>query len=180
MTWSRWVGLGVVLLAVLVSLARFLSGTPSLDALFRVIVWVLLWTTIKGALLRFLDGLRPYRSALAATAVSELIALGFPLSPLGLPWRALGASLLLSTGSEGLTFGALRTASSWNRSFGLALYVNVFVHLLMAGAFLYWPGELAIVRQPLLGGTIIVASFLVFILPIFVVSRGPTADLSRR
>ena len=185
MTTSRWMALTDVLVAVVASLVRFITGTPSLDALVRVVVWILVWVPIKGALLRFLGGARPYRSVLAANASSKLIGLGFPLMTLGVPWPALAASLVLSTGFEGLTFGALRTAASWRRSFGLALYVNFFAHLLLAGIFLYWPQVLspAVVqeaRRPLLGGVIIFVSFLFFILPIFLVSRVSTTNFRRQ
>lgn len=185
MSFSRWAGLAAILLAILASIVRFLNGTPSLDAFVRVIVWIFLWMPIKGALLRFLGGDRPYRSALAANATSELIGLGFPLSSLGVPWRALAASTVLSTGTEGVAFGVVGTGRTWMRGLGLALYVNCFVHLLMAGVFLCWPEVLSsetavIVRQPFLGAAIIFASFLIFILPIFLVPRAPVTDFSRR
>jgi hypothetical protein len=184
-TASRWTALVVVVMAVVVSLVRFLTGEPSLAPFLKVTVGIFLWFPIKGALLRFLGGSRPYRSALAANASSELIGLGFPLLGLGVPWPALAASFVLSTGFEGLTFGALRTADSWRKSFGLALYVNFFAHLLLAGIFLYSPSMLsldAVARapQPVLGGVVILASFVLFILPIFVVSRPATTDLAGR
>jgi len=184
MTISRWMALVVVVVAVVWSLVRFLTGTPSLAPFLRVAVGIFLWFPIKGALLRFLGGARPYRSALAANASSELIGLGFPLLGLGVPWPALAASLVLSTGFEGLTFGALYTAASWRKSFVLALYVNFFAHLLQVGIFLYSPAVLSLdvarTPQPVLGGVVILVSFLLFILPIFVVSRAPTTDFARR
>jgi hypothetical protein len=181
---SRWTALGIVMVAVVVSFVRFFTGTPSLASFLRVAAGILLWFPIKGALVRFLGGARPYRSALAANASSELIGLGFPLVGLGVPWPALAASLVLSTGLEGLTFGGLRTTSTWRKCFGLALYVNLFAHLLLLGIFLYFPPVLSLdvarSPQPVLGGIVILASFLLFILPIFVVSRAPTTDFARR
>ncbi|MGH9461925.1 MAG: hypothetical protein ACRD1X_11950, partial [Vicinamibacteria bacterium] len=170
MTASRWTALGVVMMAVIVSFVRFFTGTPSPAPFLRVAAGILLWFPIKGALLRFLGGARPYRSALAANASSELAGLGFPLLGLGVPWPALAASLVLSTGLEGLTFGGLRTAASWRKSLGLALYVNLFAHLLLVGVFLYSPPVLSLdvarSPQPVVGGIVILASFLLFILPI--------------
>ena len=139
-----------------------------MDAVLRVAIQILVFWPIKGALIRFLAGVRPYRSALAANSSSELIGLGFPLSALGVPWTALLMSFFLSSGIEGLTFTAVGTAGP-TRSFSIALYANFFVHLLMAGVTLWDP-------RPVLGGAIIFLSFLVFILPIFIVSRPVPAS----
>jgi hypothetical protein len=151
------------MVAVVVSVFRFLTGEPSMDAVLRVAIQILIFWPIKGALIRFLGGARPYRSALAANSSSELIGLGFPLAALGVPWPALVASFFLSSGFEGLTFNAVGTAGL-RTSFSMAVYTNFFVHLLMAGITLWDP-------RPLVGGTVIFLSFMVFILPIFLVSR---------
>jgi hypothetical protein len=161
--------LGIVLLGVTVSLFRYFSDSPSLEAVLNVLVMILLWVPLKGALLRFMGGARPYRSALAANASSELLGLGFPLSGLGQPWTALGASLVLSTVIEGFVLAAMATASV-KLSFVMALYLNVFAHLLVAGLFL-WPGS------RLAGGAVIFGAFLIFILPIFVVPRPPSRGI---
>jgi hypothetical protein len=178
MTTTRWAALALVSVAVIASVARFLSGAPSIEVLVRVVVQTLIFLPLKGALLRFLGGSRPYRSALAATSSSELVGMGFPLSGLGVPWPELAASLVLSTGFEGLTLVAMGTARV-RQSFGMALYMNFFVHLLVAGIILCWPEVLAIgpTGEPsrLLGSTIIFLSFLIFILPIFLVSRPLSA-----
>ncbi len=163
MSHTRWGALALVTSAVVVSVFRFLTGEPSMDAVLRVVIQILIFWPIKGALIRFLGGARPYRSALAANSSSELIGLGFPLAALGVPWPALVASFFLSSGFEGLTFTAVGTARP-KMSFGLALYANFFVHLLMAGITLWDP-------RRLVGAAIILLSFVVFILPIFIVSR---------
>jgi len=182
-TTSRWIALAVVVLAVTVSLIRFATGTPSVDVLIKAGVLTLIFLPLKGALLRFLGAARPYRSALGASCSSWLAGIGFPLDSLGVPWPALAASFVLSAAVEWPALVAIGAAGV-KRSVGLAFYVNFFTHLLLAGAFLYWPDKLpsepVLARQPLLGGVIILVSFLVFILPIFLVSRPPTADFGRR
>lgn len=160
---TRWAALALVMTAVVVSVFRFLTGERSMDAVLRVVIQILIFWPIKGALIRFLGGARPYRSALAANSSSELIGLGFPLAALGVPWPELVASFFLSSGFEGLSLTAVGTARP-KMSFGLALYANLFVHLLIAGIILWDP-------RPMLGVTVILLSFVVFILPIFVVSR---------
>jgi len=165
---TRWAALALVVTAVVVSVSRFLTGEPSMDVVLRVAIQILVFWPIKGALIRFLGGARPYRSALAANSSSELIGLGFPLVALGIPWPALIASFFLSSGIEGLTFNAVGTANP-KTSVSMAVYVNFFVHLLMAGITLWGP-------RPLVGGTVIFLSFMVFILPIFLVSRPMPAS----
>ncbi len=183
MTISRWIALVVVVVAVMVSLIRFATGTPSVDLLIRAGVLTLIFLPIKGALLRFLGGSRPYPSALGASCSSQLAGMGFSLTSLGVPWPALAASFVLSAAVEWPALVAIGTAGV-KRSLGLAVYVNFFTHLLLAGAFLYWPDKISsepmLARQPFLGGVIILISFLVFILPIFLVSRPPTTDFGRR
>ncbi len=178
MTTSRWIALAVVVIAVVVSLIRFATGTPSVDLLVRAGVLTLIFLPIKGALLRFLGAARPYPSALGASCSSQLAGIGFPLVSLGVPWPALAASFVLSAAVEWPALIAIGTAGV-KRSLGLAVYVNFFTHLLLAGASLIW-SETILARQPLLGGAIILVSFLVFILPIFLVSRPPTTDFGRR
>ena len=129
--------------AVVVSVLRFLTGEGSMDAVLRVVKQILIFWPIQGALIRFLGGARPYRSALAANSSSELIGLGFSLTALGVPWPGLVASFFLSSGFEGLSFTALGTAAP-KTSFSMAAYVNFFVHLLMAGIFLCWPEVLSV------------------------------------
>lgn len=179
----RGLALGVVIAIVVASLARFFLGTPSIDVLARAGVLTLLFLPVKGALIRFLGGAHPYRSALGASLSSQLAGVGFPVLGLGVPWPALAASFVLSSGIEWPALVAMGTAE-WRRSLGLAVYTNFFTHLLLAGTILYWPQMLAVetvpMPRPVLGGIIILVSFLVFILPIFLVSRRPTAGFSRR
>ena len=183
MTTSRWIALAVVVVAVMVALIRFAAGTPSVDLLVRAGVLTLIFLPLKGALLRFLGAARPYPSALGASCASQLAGIGFPLVSLGVPWPALAASFVLSAAVEWPALVAIGTAGV-KRSVGLAVYVNFFTHLLLAGAFLYWPDQFSAepiwARQPFLGGVIILISFLVFILPIFLVSRPSTTDFGRR
>ncbi len=175
MSKTRWAALALVVAAVAASVFRFLTAAPSLDTFLRMTLQVFLWVPLKGALLRFLGGARPYRSALAANSSSEFIGLGFPLATVGVPWPALVGSFFLSSGFEGLSMTAVGTADP-KTSFSMAVYVNFFVHLLMAGIFLCWPEVLAtgLESRPLVGSAIILLSFVVFILPIFLVSRPMT------
>lgn len=168
----RWAALALVVAAIIASVFRFLAGEHSMDTVLRVVFEILIFWPIKGALLRFLGGARPYQSALAANSSSELIGLGFPLAAVGFPWPAMVASFFLSSGFEGLSLTAVGTADP-KQSFSMAVYVNFFVHLLMAGIVLCWPEVLSagLESRPLMGAAIILLSFVVFILPIFLVSR---------
>ena len=178
MSSSRWAALAVVLGAVIVSLFRFLTRAPSMDLFVRAALFTLISLPLKGSLLRFLGGARPYRSALAGNASSQLAGMGFSLTSLGVPWPALAASLVFATAFEWPALVAAGTAPV-KRSLGMAAYVNFFAHLLLAGIFLCWPEVLATgsvpePRRPLVGAVIIFLSFLVLILPIFMVSRSPS------
>ena len=166
---ARWVALALIMAAIVISVFRFLTGQPSMDVVLRVVVQILVFWPIKGALIRFLGGARPYRSALAANSSSELIGLGFPLAA---TWPGLLASFFLSSAFEGLALTAVGTAEP-KTSFSVALYANFFVHVLLAGIKLWAP-------QPLLGGIVIFLSFMVFILPIFIVSRPIPTSQSRK
>lgn len=148
---------------VVVSLVRYFTGFPSTQMLLNVAVGTVVWAIPKGALIRFMGGARPYRSALAANAASEISSLGFPISWLGVPWPALGASLMISTVIEGAALVVMRTARTV-ACLVMALYMNIFAHVFLAGWFL-WPDT------HLAGGAAIFLSFLIFILPIFVVDR---------
>lgn len=157
--WRRAIG-GLLVIFALVALARYLTLQASWQQFLVVLLGVLIWTLPKGALLRFMGGRRPNRSALAANASSEIPGLGFPLSGLGVPWPALTASLGISTAVEGLALLAMGTAPV-KKSFLMSLYMNMFSHVLVAGHYL-WPGN------HWAGASAIVLSFLIFILPIFV------------
>jgi hypothetical protein len=146
-----------------VSLYRYLTGEPSRDHFLRVLLGILVWALPKGALLRYLGATRPYRRALAANGASELCSLGFPVSPFGMPWGALGASFVISTLLEGIVLFVMGSSRAVV-CLGWSLYINFFAHVLLAGWFL-WP------VSKLAGGFVILFSFLIFILPIFVVDR---------
>lgn len=150
----------LLLVFLVVALARYLTLQPSWKQFFSVLLGVVIWTFPKGALIRFMGGRRPKRSALAANASSEVPGLGFPLSGLGFPWPALTASLGISTLVEGLALIAMGTAPV-RKCFLMSLYMNVFSHVLVAGYYL-WSEHLWV------GGSVIFLSFLIFILPIFV------------
>lgn len=156
--------LGAIVLGVmLASVYAYLSGTPSSRLLLYRLFMIGFWWPLKGALLRFLGGRRPYRSALAANASSELIGLGFSLGRFGLLWPGLVVSFGASTVIEGLTLTAMGTAATL-KSFGMSLYTNVVVHVLTAG-MIVWASRPGISIALFLGG------FVLFILPIFVVER---------
>ncbi len=163
---NRWIRivLGAALFVLIdVSLYRYLTGEPSRDHFLQVLLLILIWALPKGALLRYLGATRPYRRALAANGTSEICSLGFSLAPLGMPWGALGASFIVSTLLEGIVLFAMGSGRAVV-CLGWSLYINFFAHVLLAGWFL-WP------VSKLAGGIIILASFLIFILPIFVVDR---------
>jgi hypothetical protein len=80
-----------------------------------------------------------------------------------MPWGALGASLIISTLLEGIVLFVMGSGRAVV-CLGWSLYINFFAHVLLAGWFL-WP------VSKLAGGFVIFASFLIFILPIFVVDR---------
>ena len=149
---------------VTVSIFRYFAGEPSLPRLLQLLGVILLWTPVKGALLKFLGGVRPYRSALAANVSSETTGIGYPLAGLGMPWPALGASMVLSTVIEWLALMAMGTAKV-TACLWMSLYANLVVHMLVA-AFILWPGH------RLAGGAVFLVGFLLFLLPIFVVDRS--------
>jgi hypothetical protein len=158
---SRFAILIALVIFIAVALYRYVSGESSPETtFFRVVLGILIWTPPKGALLRFMGGRRPNWSALAANAASELPSLGFPVSQLGVPWPALTASFFISTVIESLALMVMGTARA-SACFIMSLYANIFAHVLVAGFFV-WSGS------RLWGGTIVFASFLIFIFPIFV------------
>ncbi len=150
----------VVVVFVVVGLTKFFIERPSWQLPLITVLWILIWTPPKGALLRFMGGRRPNWSAFASNASSELLSLGFPLAALGFPWPALGISLALSVVVEGLVLVAMATGRV-KACFIMALYVNVFSHMVVMGGYLWADHRLA-------AAAVILASFLLFILPIFV------------
>ena len=86
--------------AVTIGLTRYLLAGNSLTLLLQIAPTVLMAGVLKGAVLKFLGAVHPYRSAIVANVVSELIGLGFSLERFGTPWGALGVSVMTSTGIE--------------------------------------------------------------------------------
>lgn len=147
-----------------VALARYLSAGNSLAVLGPVALPLLTAGVLKGAVLRFLGTVHPYRSAIVANTVSELIGLGFSLSSFGMPWGALGMSVVTSTGIESVVlwlFSAARPAVCLGRAF----YMNLVAHGAVGGLLLFY-------SSTLWGGLLIAGSFMLLILPIFLVERG--------
>jgi len=150
---------------VAASLLRYFAGEPSLSQIFELVLVILIWTPLKGALLRFLGGARPYRSALAANVSSETAGIGYPLAGLGMPWPALGASMVLSTVIEWLALLAMGTAKA-RACLWMSLYANLVVHLFVAALVILWP------EHRLYSVAVFIVGFLLFLLPIFVVDRA--------
>ena len=154
---------GLLSFLVAASLYRYYNGAPTTTTLWNVAGGIILWTFPKGALVRFMAGRRPYPSALLANATSEISSLGFPLSPLGVPWPALGASMVVSTIIEAVALMVMGTARV-PACLVISLYMNFFAHVFLVG-WVLWPD------YHLVGGGVILLSFLIFILPIFIVDR---------
>lgn len=150
----------VVVVFVVVALIKFLIERPSWRPPLYTLLWILVLTPPKGALLRFMGARRPNWSAFVSNASSELPSLGFPYAVLGFPWPALGISLAVSVVVEGLVFVAMATGRV-KACFIMALYVNIFTHMVVLGGYL-------LTDHPLAAAAVILASFLLFILPIFV------------
>lgn len=155
---------GFLSFLVAVSLYRFFTGAASTTTLWNVAIGIIVWTFPKGALIRFMGGRRYYQSAFLANATSEISSLGFPLSPLGVPWPALGASMVVSTIIEAIALIVMGTARA-PACLVISLYMNFFAHVFLVGWFL-WP------NHHWVGGGVIFFSFLIFILPIFIVDRS--------
>jgi len=66
----------VVLLSVLVfALGLYLQEGPTWQGLGMAVFLILLWTPLKGLIYRRLEASKPYESALAANASSEIAGL---------------------------------------------------------------------------------------------------------
>jgi hypothetical protein len=150
-----------------------LTEEPLARRFVNVLLGILIFTPPKGSLLRFMGGKRPNWSALAANSASELPSLGFPLSALGLAWPSLLAvSFGISTIIEWLALLAMGTGRV-AATFIMALYINIFAHMVVAGYYLWRDDRL-------LGGAVYFASFLIFLVPIFVrIVPAPAGQESR-
>ncbi len=87
----------------------------------------------------------------------------FPSRHLGVPWPALGASMVVSTIIEAVALMVMGTARV-PACLVISLYMNFFAHVFLVG-WVLWPD------YHLVGGGVILLSFLIFILPIFIVDR---------
>lgn len=147
----------LILLAVLVaSLALYLREGPTLSGFGMAVLLILVWTPVKGLLYRRLAGARPYESALAANASSELAGLPFHL---GLSfWPLMAVSFLVSASIETLALAAMASAGTFRRCLFLAFYGSLVVHLMTAGWF-------ASSRSLGLGIALVVAGIVLFHLP---------------
>ncbi|HJS73665.1 MAG TPA: hypothetical protein VJ921_05215 [Vicinamibacteria bacterium] len=147
----------VILLALLVgALGLYVLEGPTWRGLGMALVLILIWTPVKGLVYRRLEASRPYESALAANASSELAGLPFHLA-LSF-WPLMGVSFLVSASIETLAIAAMGTASSWRRCLFLAFYGSLVVHLMTAGWF-------ASQRSLALGIPFVLAGILLFHLP---------------
>jgi hypothetical protein len=130
---ARKIVLLVLLLLLLGALALYLREGPTWMGLGTAVILIVIWTPVKGLVYRRLLAARPYESALAANASSELAGLPFHLA-LSF-WPLLGASFVISASIETLALAAMGTAPSWRRTLFLAFYGSLVAHLMTAGWF---------------------------------------------
>jgi hypothetical protein len=124
----------VILLALLVAaLALYVREGPTWTGLGMALFLILIWTPVKGLIYRRLEAAKPYESALAANASSELAGLPFHLA-LSF-WPLMGTSFLVSASIETLALAAVGGAASWRRCLFLAFYGSLVVHLMTVGWF---------------------------------------------
>jgi len=153
---ARKLALLVLLVLLVGALGLYVREGPTYRGLLMAVFLVLIWTPVKGLIYRRLGGVKPYESALAANASSELAGLPFHL---GLSfWPLMGASFAVSAALETLALVAAGTAVSFRRSLFLALYGSLVVHLMTAGWF-------ASHRSLALGIPFLLAGIVLFHLP---------------
>ena len=153
---TRKLVLLMLLVLLVIALAFYLQEGPTWSGLGMAVFLVLIWTPVKGLLYRRLEGGRPYESALAANASSELAGLPFHLA-LSF-WPLMGVSFLVSASIETLALAAMGSASSWRRCLFLAFYGSLVVHLMTVGWF-------ASHRSLALGIPFLIAGVVLFHLP---------------
>ena len=119
---------------------------------------VALFTPLKALMIRWLDGRRPYQSALAASLFSAVVGMVFR-EDLNL-WALLIRSTVLTAALEALPLFAMRTSDSVVRVLVLSAYMSVVVHLLSGGfVLLSW--------RPLIGGLLMAGGVAAMWLPLF-------------
>jgi hypothetical protein len=153
---ARKLVLLLLLVLVVGALAFYVLEGPTWTGLGMAVFLVLIWTPVKGLVYRRLAGAKPYESALAANASSEVAGLPFHLA-LSF-WPLMGASFVVSASLETLALVAVGTAPSFRRSLFLAFYGSLVVHLMTAGWF-------ASQRNPAIGIPFLLAGILLFHLP---------------
>jgi hypothetical protein len=153
---TRKLVLLILLILVIGALGLYVREGPTYRGLLMALFLIVIWTPVKGLVYRRLEGLKPYQSALAANASSELAGLPFHLA-LSF-WPLMGTSFLVSATIETLALAAMGSASSWLRCFYLAFYGSLVVHLLTVGWF-------ASHRNLALGIPFVIAGIVLFHLP---------------
>ncbi len=127
---------------------------------------VALFTPLKALMIRWLDGRRPYRSALAASLFSAIVGMAFQ-EPFGL-WSLLLRSAVLTAALETLPLFAMRTSDRPARLLVMAAYMSVVVHCLSGGFVL-------LSRSPLVGGLLMGLGVIAMWSPLFLRRTGPVA-----
>ncbi len=147
----------IVLLVLLVgALAFYVLEGPTWTGLGIALFLIVIWAPVKGLIYRRLEGVRPYESALAANASSELA--GLPVHLALSFWPLMGVSFLVSAAIETLALAAMGSATSWRRCLFLAVYGSLVVHLMTVGWF-------ASQRSLALGIPFVLAGIVLFHLP---------------
>jgi hypothetical protein len=155
-TEGRQILLIVLLLGVISALTFFVLHEPSLSSFAMALFLIVIWAPVKGVLFRRLGGKKPYWSALAANASSELVGLPFHLALSFFPLMA--ASFLITGAIETLTLFVMGTAATFKRCLFIGLYGSLVVHLISTGWF-------ASHRSLTLGIPFIVVGIVLFHLP---------------
>jgi hypothetical protein len=153
---TRKLVLLILLVLVVGALGLYVREGPTYRGLGMALFLIAIWTPVKGLVYRRLEGLKPYESALAANASSELAGLPFHLA-LSF-WPLMGTSFLVSASIETLALAAMGSASSWRRCLYLAFYGSLVVHLMTVGWF-------ASHRSLALGIPFVIAGIVLFHLP---------------
>lgn len=155
---TRKLVLVVLLAGIVAALAAYVLRGPRWQSLLTAAFLVVIWTPVKGLVYRRLSGARPYESALAANASSELIGLPFHLR---LPfWPLMGVSFLVSSAVETLALLVMGTTATVKRALFVSYYAGFATHVITAGFF-------RAQRDLLVGVTLLVVGVALVHLPAF-------------
>lgn len=166
---ARKLFFALVLLAIMGGLTGYVLEGPSWRSLGTVAFLIIIFTPLKGVIFRRLGGHKPYESALAANAASELAGLPFHLNlALGF-WPLMGVSFVVSALIESWVLAALGTAPGFRRCLFLAFYAGLVVHLITAGYF-------AAQRSLTLGIPFVLAGVVLFHIPTFFPDEWTTSS----